>query len=249
MAVNGGPQPLYDTIGIDYARLRRPDPRIAALVHAALGEARTVLNVGAGAGSYEPPDREVTAVEPSSQMIAQRPPGSAPVVQASAERLPFPDNSFDAAMTVLSVHHWTDKRRGLAEMRRVARGPVVVLTFDPEGAYFWLADYLPALVELDQGPMPTMRQLADWLGPVGIAPVPIPHDCTDGFLCAYWRRPEAYLDPKVRAAISSFANLDDIAPALARLARDIETGDWARRNAALLDLDACDCGYRLVVAP
>jgi SAM-dependent methyltransferase len=241
-------QPLYDTIGVDYAKLRRPDPRIAAQIHAALGNAETVLNVGAGAGSYEPPDRSVTGVEPSARMIAQRPPGSAPVVRAFAEDLPFPDNSFDAAMTVLSVHHWTDKRRGLHEMRRVARGPVVVLTFDPECTYFWLADYIPALVDLDQGPMPTLDDLAAWLGPVGIAPVPIPHDCTDGFLCAYWRRPEAYLDPKVRAAISSFAKLGDITPALERLARDIETGEWSRRYSALLEMDACDCGYLLAVA-
>lgn len=240
-------QPLYDTIGTDYARLRRPDPRIAAQIHAALGDAATILNVGAGAGSYEPSDRSVTAVEPSSRMIAQRPPGSAPVVQASAEDLPFPDNSFDVAMAVLSVHHWTDKRRGLSELRRVARGPVVLLTFDPEREYFWLADYIPALVDLDRGQMPTLGQLADWLGRVDIAPVPIPHDCTDGFLCAHWRRPEAYLDPKVRAGMSSFAKLGDITPALQRLADDIETGEWARRNAALLDLDTCDCGYRLVV--
>jgi len=240
-------QPLYDSIGIDYARLRRPDPRIAAQIHAALGNARTVLNVGAGAGSYEPSNRSVTAVEPSAQMISQRPSGAAPVLQASAEDLPFPDNFFDAAMTVLSVHHWTDKRRGLHEMRRVARGPVVVLTFDPEHAYFWLADYIPALRDLDQGPMPTLSELAAWLGPVEIAPVPIPHDCTDGFLCAYWRRPEAYLDPKVRAAISSFAKLTNIAAPLQRLARDIETGEWARRHSALLDMAFCDCGYRLVV--
>lgn len=241
-------QPLYDSIGIDYARLRRPDPRIAAAIHAALGEAQTVLNVGAGAGSYEPPGRAVTAVEPSSRMIAQRPPGSTPVVQASAESLPFPDKSFDAAMTILSVHHWTDRRRGLAEMRRVARGPVVIFTFDPEASYFWLADYIPDLAALDQGTMPTLSELAQALGPIEVTPVPIPHDCSDGFLAAYWRRPRAYLDPKVRAAISSFARLGDISPALQRLARDIETGEWGRRQAGLLNLDAYDCGYRLVVA-
>ncbi|HSF96320.1 MAG TPA: class I SAM-dependent methyltransferase [Thermohalobaculum sp.] len=246
--MRAGPQPLYDTIGIDYARLCRPDPRIAAQIHAALGDAGSVLNVGAGAGSYEPADREVTAVEPSARMIAQRPPGSAPVVQAVAENLPFADKSFDAAMTVLSVHHWTDRRRGLAEMRRVARGPIVILTFDPESAYFWLADYIPALVDLDQGSMPTLGQVAAWLGPADVAAVPVPHDCTDGFLCAYWRRPEAYLDPRVRAAISSFARIGDIDAPLRRLARDIETGEWARRHAGLLALESCDCGYRLVVA-
>lgn len=241
-------RPLYDTIGIGYAQMRRPDPRIATRIHAGLGEARTVLNVGAGTGSYEPMDRTVIAVEPSSQMIAQRPPGAAPVVQAVAEELPFPDNSFDAAMSVLSVHHWTDRRRGLLEMRRVARGPVVLLTFDPESEYFWLVDYLPELVGLDQGQMPTLDEIDSWLGAVDTAPVPIPHDCTDGFLGAYWRRPGAYLDLGVRASISSFAKLGNIAPKLDLLARDVETGEWARRYAALLDLDECDCGYRLVVA-
>lgn len=147
---------LYDTIGVDYANLRKPDPRIAAQIGAALGPARTVLNVGAGAGSYEPSDREVTAVEPSLEMIRQRPHGAAPVVQASAESLPFADDSFDAAMAILTVHHWADKAQGLAELRRVSRGPVLVLTFDSAHRGNWLTDYLPGLIELDERIMPPM---------------------------------------------------------------------------------------------
>ena len=185
---------IYDTIGVDYANLRRPDPRFAAQIEAALGPARTVLNVGAGAGSYEPRDREVTAVEPSLEMIRQRPPGAAPVVQATAESLPFADNSFDAAMAILTVHHWADKAQGLAEMKRVSRGPVVVLTFDPEHRGNWLTDYLPALIDLDERIMPPMSDYVGGLGAVDIAPLPIPYDCSDGFLYAYWRCPHAYLD-------------------------------------------------------
>jgi SAM-dependent methyltransferase len=237
----------YDMIGVNYSELRKPDPRIAALIEEALGDARTVLNVGAGAGSYEPAGRRVTAVEPSIEMIRQRPSSAATVVQGRAEELPFGDGSFDAAMAVLTVHHWTDKAEGLKEMRRVTRGPSVILTYDASFRGFWLADYIPALVALDEAQMPPMADYEQGLGPVRVSPVPIPHDCTDGFLCAYWRRPAAYLDPRVRAAISSFWALGDVTEALARLERDIESGAWARRYAGLLDLDACDCGYRLVV--
>lgn len=237
----------YDRIGLDYAALRRPDPRIAAVIGAALGPARSVLNVGAGAGSYEPADREVTAIEPSLAMIRQRPAGAAPVIEGRAERLPFADNSFDASMAVLTVHHWSDQAEGLREMRRVTRGPVVVLTYDPAFRGFWLADYIPALVALDEAQMPPLADYEKWLGPVEIAPVPIPHDCRDGFLAAYWRRPRAYLDPRVRAAMSSFWKLGDVSAALGRLARDLDSGDWARLHAGLLERDQCDCGYRLVV--
>lgn len=238
---------IYDKIGLDYAQLRRPDPRIEAAIHAALGEARTVLNVGAGAGSYEPTDRQVTALEPSREMIAQRPPGSAEVVQGVAEDLPFEDKSFDAVMAVLTVHHWRDQAKGLAELRRVSRGPVVILTFDVTRTDFWLADYIPELVSLDEGQMPAMSLYGDVLGPVDIHPVEIPADCVDGFLCAYWKRPAAYLDERVRGAISSFWKIGDITPALTRLAADLESGAWEERYGALLALDRLDCGYRLVV--
>lgn len=239
--------PIYDTIGLDYANLRRPDPRIAAVIDKMLGDARRVLNVGAGTGNYEPGGREVVALEPSAEMIAQRPAGAAPVVQGSAEALPFADRSFDAAMGVLTVHHWTDPAKGLAEMRRVARGPVVLLTFDPAHRVAWLLDYWPQLAELDAAHMPPLSLYGEVLGPVEIIPLPIPHDCTDGFLYAYWRRPHAYLDQRVRQAISSFWKIDAEA-GLARLAADLESGAWEARYGDLLRQDAIDGGYCVVVS-
>jgi SAM-dependent methyltransferase len=239
---------LYDRIGLDYSRLRRPDPRIAAAIESALGAAETVLNVGAGSGSYEPADRQVIAVEPSFEMIRQRPPRSARAVQARAEALPFGDGSFDASMAILTVHHWRDKGAGLSEMRRVTRGRIVILTFDPSHRGAWLLDYLPELAALDEAQMPKMSDYEEWLGPVRISTVPIPHDCTDGFLYAYWRRPAAYLDPRVRSGSSSFWAIEDAEEGLRRLREDLEAGEWQRRHSDLLALDAHDLGYRLVVA-
>jgi SAM-dependent methyltransferase len=238
----------YDAIGGSYTGTRAEDPRIAAAIHAALGDARTVLNVGAGAGAYEPRDREVTAVEPSAVMRAQRPPGAAPCVDARAEALPFPDGAFDAAMAVLSDHHWTDRAAGLRELRRVARR-AVVFQWDP--AYrdaFWLVrDHLP---DFAAGMRGTFDVLRDALGAPREIPVPIPHDCRDGFLMAYWRRPEAYLDPAVRANISVFALLPpaQVDAMVASLRADLESGAWAARHADLLDREALDLGYRVVVA-
>lgn len=238
---------IYDRIGVDYSNLRKPDPRIAAPVLAALGSASSVLNVGAGAGSYEPADRSVTAIEPSAEMICQRKPFAAPAVQGHAEALPFPDNSFDAATAILTVHHWTDKARGLREMRRVARGRVIVLTFDPAHHGSWLADYLPQLARLDEVQMLPMTEYERWLGMVEIIPVPVPADCSDGFLHAYWRRPAAYLDPRIRRGISSFWALPDLDEGFARLREDLASGHWARRYGHLLNLDELDAGYRLIV--
>lgn len=238
---------VYDTIGINYAELRKPDPRIATVIHAALGPARTVLNVGAGAGSYEPADKVVTAVEPSLEMIRQRRAEAAPVIQASAEELPFADGAFDASMAVLTVHHWSDQGKGLRELRRVTRGPVVLLTYDPAFRGFWLTDYIPELIALDEGRMPPMDAYEQWLGPVTITPVPIPRDCTDGFLCAYWRRPEVYLDARIRSAISSFWKIGDVSAGLERLATDLRTGAWQERYGEVLGADALELGYRLVV--
>lgn len=238
----------YDTIGINYSDLRQSDPRIAAQIAEALGNARTVLNVGAGTGSYEPMDRAVTALEPSMSMLAKRGEAAGPAVQGRAEALPFADKSFDAAMAILTVHHWTDRRAGFAEMRRVTRGPIVVLTFDPSHRGNWLADYVPQLVALDEAIMPAMGDYQSWLGPVTIKPVRVPHDCVDGFLYAYWRRPQAYLDPRIRKAMSSFWAIDGAEDALQRLKHDLESGDWAAKYARFLDLDACDLGYRLVIA-
>lgn len=239
--------PIYDTIGLGYAGKRLPDPRIARAIHDALEGAETVLNVGAGAGSYEPVDRMVTALEPSVEMIRQRPQGSVKVIQGFAEHLPFADDEFDAAMAVLTVHHWTDFEAGLLEMRRVARQRLVFLTFDPCGPYFWLADYLPEIITLDQPIMPPIAEFRRILGEASVSPVLVPHDCTDGFLGAYWRRPEAYLDPQVRAAISTFAKLEDMPEGLARLEADLNSGVWAERYGHLLSVDALDIGYRLIV--
>jgi SAM-dependent methyltransferase len=236
--------------------VRQADPRLAYVISRALGDAHSVLNVGAGAGAYEPADREVTAVEPSSTMLAQRPPTAAPVVQANAEQLPVADDSFDAAMAILSDHHWTDRRRGLRELRRVARKRVVLFNQDPaEAARFWLTtDYLHGFLdlipELYQRPGAWAGGLAQDLGPVHVEPFSIPHDCSDGFYGAYWRRPDAYLRPEVRAGISVFALLDDreIAAGMRSLERDIQTGAWRHRNGDLLELHELDLGYQVVIA-
>jgi len=239
---------LYDTIGTGYSRVRSEDPRIAAAIWAALGDARTVVNVGAGTGSYEPRDREVTAVEPSEMMIAQRPPGAAPVVRATAEALPFEDDSFDAAMAVLSDHHWPDRAAGLRELRRVASRRAVVFTFDIAlNEVGWLTrDYLTTF--RPQGMR--IEELASHLGAQRIEPVPVPRDCRDGFLHAYWRRPDAYLDARVRDGISVFRLLPaaEVEAAMAALRADLASGEWERRNADILELDELDLGYRLLVA-
>jgi SAM-dependent methyltransferase len=240
---------LYDTIGIGYRALRRPDPRIAAAIVNALGPAASVVNVGAGAGSYEPDDRRVVAVEPSREMIRQRPAGAAPVVQASATALPFRAGAFDATLAVLTVHHWPDRARGLAELRRVARDRVVILTWEPDAARFWLVeDYFPELVAIDRAIFPTPDEMRRTLGPIEVHPLPIPHDCTDGFLGAYWRRPHAYLEATVRGAISTFSKLGDVEPGLSRLRNDLENGTWTRRHGPLLTRSDLDLGYRLVIA-
>lgn len=201
---------LYDTIGVDYSKLRTPDPRIAGLINHALGEAGTVLNVGAGAGSYEPVDRNVIAIEPSIEMIRQRPDHAAPVVQGTAEALPFAEDNFDAAMAILTVHHWSDQGQGLAEMRRVSRKRIVILTYDPAFRDAWQMDYCPQLVSLDAGQMPPMEFYARSLGKIEVTPVPVPHDCSDGFLYAYWRRPSAYLDARIRNGSSSFWRIEGV---------------------------------------
>jgi SAM-dependent methyltransferase len=216
-----------------------------------LGDAETVVNVGAGAGAYEPADRAVVAVEPSWRMIQQRGAGVPRVVQASAEALPFPDRTFDAALAVLTLHHWTDWRRGLDEMRRVANR-LVVFTSDPsEAGHFWLTDsYFPEILELDRRRYPSVTEVAGHVGNCNVEHVAIPHDCIDGFLAAFWRRPEAYLDPQVRAGMSGFALLDHAAVArgIARLEADLESGAWEQRFGHIRSLDALDVCYRLVVA-
>ena len=240
----------YDRIGRTYAATRATEPRIAARIWAALGDARTVVNVGAGTGNYEPPDREVTAVEPSPVMRAQRPPDAAPAIAGVAEQLPFEDAAFDAAMAVLTLHHWADWRAGCAELRRVARERVVVLSWDPSyRERMWLSDeYFESLSWEDVAHFPTLADQAAALD-AEIEVVPVPWDCRDGFFSAYWRRPEAYLDPAVRAGISTLARREEeLVEGLARLREDLESGEWARRHADLLALEELDLGYRLLVA-
>jgi SAM-dependent methyltransferase len=240
---------LYDRIGEVYTSTRRADARIAEMIWRGLGDANTVVNVGAGAGSYEPPDRRVVAVEPSWRMIQQRS-GSAPVVCGVAESLPFPAGAFDAALAILTLHHWTDWRRGLTEMKRVATRQVLV-AFDPDEVRgFWLtASYLPEIGELDRGRCPPLADIARALGPCRVQSIAVPYDCTDGFLAAYWRRPEAYLEPSVRAGISSFALLDPavVTRGVARLRSDVDSGVWDERFGHLRKADALDVGYRLVI--
>ena len=245
---------LYDTIGATYTVTRRTEPRIAAQVWAALGDARTVLNVGAGSGSYEPSDRRVTAVEPSAVMRAQRRADAAPCIAANAENLPFDDQSFDAAMAFATVHHWHDPIAGLLEMRRVARR-VVVFTCDTSDhswrRRFWLTrDYLPQVAALKAcRVLASLIKLAEVIG-ARMEPVLIPWDCADGFFEAYWRRPEAYLDENVRRGISVFTGVGSDAEqrAVRSLSDDLKSGRWTERNRDLLDLDAAELGLRLLIA-
>jgi SAM-dependent methyltransferase len=240
---------LYDTIGATYTVTRRTEPRIAEQIWAALGDARTVLNVGAGTGSYEPSDRDVTAVEPSAVMRTQRPAGAAPCLAGSAENLPFEDQSFDAAMALATIDHWQDPIAGLQEMRRVARG-VVVFTCDANDPdRFWLnRDYLPEHNGLWAG-RPSLTELAGAIG-ARTEPVPIPWDCADGFYEAYWRRPEAYLDENVRRGMSIWARVgpDVEQRAVRSLRDDLGSGRWAGRNRDLVDVDAAELDSRLLIA-
>ena len=242
-------RPEYDAIGRTYAATRRPDPRIAARLVDALGDARSVVNIGAGAGAYEPRDRLVIAVEPSWTMIRQRPLGTAAVIRAAAEEIPLGDASVDAVMAVLTVHHWTERERAFAEVRRVARRRAVFFTCDPAFSGWWLTrDYFPMIRCRDRARLPPLRAFGA-LGPVESAPVPIPRDCSDGFLAAHWGRPASYLDPRVRENISGFAGLTqaELEPGLVRLEQDLVSGEWERRNRAVLARAELDCGYRIVV--
>jgi len=242
---------LYDTIGATYTATRRTEPRIAAQVWAALGDARTVLNVGAGTGSYEPPGRDVTAVEPSALMRAQRPAGAAPCVAAVAETLPFEDQSFDAAIALHTVHHWPDPIAGLREMRRVARRVVVFTCDSSDTAWrrrFWLTrDYLPEVADFSVD-RPPLAELVRAIG-ARVEPVPIPWDCADGFFEAHWRRPEAYLDDHVRRGVSVWTRVGPDAEqrAVRSLGDDLVSGRWAERNRDLVALDAAELGLRLLV--
>ncbi len=237
---------LYDRIGHGYTNHRRPDPRISALIIKSLENCGSVVNVGAGPGSYEPSDRRVAAVELSETMIRQRPAGSAPVVRASAMALPFRDDSFSAAMAILTIHHWPDRDTGVRELKRVAKDRVVILSWEPPQEPFWLmSDYLPHFLDYDRKTFPPWFR--DDPDTVSITPVLVPHDCTDGFLCAYWRRPEAYLDPAIRNAISTFSRIGAYESGLERLRNELSDGTWHDRYGHLLDKTEMDFGYRLIV--
>jgi SAM-dependent methyltransferase len=246
-------RPRYDEIGVGYARTRREEPRFAALIDAALGDARTVVNVGAGAGSYEPDDRHVIAIEPSDVMAAQRPSHRVAAIRAGAGALPLRDASVDAAMAIVTVHHWdAEQERGVRELRRVARGPVVILTYDPRvSATMWLmADYLPEVAAMDHAIFPHPERLAGWLGgEVTIEPVPIPRDTPDWMLGSFWAHPERVLNPAARAATSGFARMEPaiVERCVAAVAADLTSGAWDERHGHLRALDAHDVGLRLLV--
>jgi SAM-dependent methyltransferase len=244
----------YDRIGEGYALTRREDPHIAAAIRDALGEARSVVNVGAGTGSYEPEDRYVIAVEPSDVMAAQRPPTIPPAVRASAGELPLRDDSVDAAMAVVTIHHWDHElERGIQELRRVARETVVILTYDPlvSGEMWLMADYLPEVAELDRRTFPAPERVAGWLGGrTRIEVVPIPRDTPDWMLGSFWAHPERVLDERARKATSGFARLDPtvVERVIREVGRDLESGVWDERHGHLRKLDAYDAGLRLIVS-
>jgi len=241
----------YEAHGAGYAAIRRPDPRIEALVHAALGDARTVLNVGAGAGSYEPADRYVIAIEPAAAMRAQRGSARVPAVAGFAEALPLDDGAVDAAMAMMTVHQWSDLHLGLAEMRRVARGPVVVMAGDGDRLpRYWLNDYAPELIAAERRRYPPIGQIAERIGArAEVHAVPIHLDCTDGFTEAFYGRPERLLDPAVRRAQSSWAFMPPGAEALfvETLSADLESGRWDARHGHLRTQPTFESSMRLIV--
>lgn len=257
------PSPVYDTIGRGYVAHRRPDPRWEALVSAQVrgdgggtepltaGRPRRLVNVGAGAGSYEPADCAVVAVEPSTVMVAQRPAGAAPVVRASASALPLPSNCADVAMAILTVHHWDDAAVGLAELCRVAPRRVVLgIDFELHSRFWLLDEYLPEVAATTRPLGPDADAIAAAIGATTSLVLPVPRDMEDGVLGAYWCRPDAYLDPAVRATCSGLALADPavIARGVRALEADLNSGAWQRRHAGLDELESIDLGYRLLVA-
>lgn len=238
----------YNIVGQHYSSLRKPDPVIARIIHSQLTDVLSIINIGAGTGSYEPLDKFIVAIDPSETMLAQRATNNAVLVRGCAEQLPFQTGSFDAALAVLTIHHWDNWEAGLREARRVAAKKIVIFTWVGMPHGFWLFDYFPEIEHIDKNLFPTVEQLSKVLGRVKVIPVPIPAMCTDGFLCAYWRRPESYLNPQIRSAISTFSRINNIESGLKKLSQDLETGAWHKRYCGLLDLPSHDFGYRLVVA-
>jgi len=240
---------IYDNIGNNYSVTRCTDPKIAEQLYAELQGATRIVNIGAGTGSYEPEDIELVAVEPSSVMISQRKAGSHRVEQAFAEKLPFENKSFSHAMTVLSMHHWQDRGRAFHEINRVATEKFVAITWDPTSEPFWLTrDYFPEIYEMDQRIFPDLEEIKEYFDEVTMRPLPIPSDCKDGFLTAFWKRPEAYLSNNVRQAMSPFSKIKNLAEGLQKLESDLASGAWARNNHAILGSSYLDVGYRLISA-
>ncbi|MEM7186082.1 MAG: class I SAM-dependent methyltransferase [Bacteroidota bacterium] len=239
----------YDHIGIDYAQQRKSDPRIAAQIHRHLRGAERILNIGAGTGSYEPLEANLVALEPSQAMIDQRPKGAYPVVKGTAEVLPFANNSFSHALTILSMHHWQQRELAFHEINRVVAQGFVAVTWNPESAPFWLTrDYFPEIIEWDRKIFPSLAEFDRYFDQVSVEPLLIPEDCIDGFLAAYWKRPAAYLEPSIRRSISSFSKLENIDQGLDRLAADIQSRKWHETNQHLLSQTVLDAGYVIVSA-
>jgi SAM-dependent methyltransferase len=241
----------YERHGRTYARHRRPDPRIAARIHAALGDARTVLNVGAGAGSYEPSDRWVLAVEPSATMRAQRPAGAAPAIAARAEALPFDDDAVDAAMACVTIHHWEPPAAGLAELRRVSRGPVVIFTFELDYLPAWQREFLREGLAKERPRFPAIDDVAAALGGrTRVERIPTPGDCADGFFEAFWRRPEGLLEEAVRGAQSMWALLEPSVEQriVDRLAAALDCGAWDAEHGYLREQESFQGALRLVIS-
>ncbi|MEO1053407.1 MAG: class I SAM-dependent methyltransferase [Bacteroidota bacterium] len=240
---------LYDDIGINYSSNRRTDSRIEEQLHAQLKGAKRIINIGAGTGSYEPKHIELVAVEPSSEMIAQRKEGSHPSVQAFVEALPFENNSFTHGMAILSMHHWKDKERAFKEINRVVTDRFVVLTWNPDAEPFWLTrDYFPEFHITDQSIFPSVDELKNYFEKVEVSPLLIPEDCQDGFMAAYWKRPEAYLNKKIRQSISAFSKITDPTTGLKQLEDDLTSGKWREKNQAILSQNVLDAGYVIITA-
>lgn len=240
---------IYDEIGINYSITRSTDPNVAKQFYSDIKDATRIVNIGAGTGSYEPEDIDLVAVEPSAEMITQRKDGSHSVIQASAENLPFEDNSFSHAMTVLSMHHWENRIRAFSEINRVTTKKFVAITWDPKSEPFWLTrDYFPEIHEMDKRIFPEMEDFKEHFDDVEIRSLQIPHDCQDGFFAAFWKRPKAYLSPEVRQATSPFSKVKNLSEGLQKLEDDLISGAWAKNNYAILNESSLDAGYRIVSA-
>ncbi len=242
----------YEQLGIDYSAIRRPEPRFGALIRSAFDTSKSLLNVGAGAGSYEPDDMDVVAVEPSASMRAQRPSNLVRAIDATAENLPFEDNSFDASLASITVHQWSNLEAGLREMRRVTKGPVVFFTFEPLSLQkYWLSDYAPEMMSYESGRMPGFDLIESYLGgSIEIVPVPIPSDCVDGFAEAFYGRPEAFLDERVRRAQSAwgFVSRDVEVASVELLRTELENGSWDLKHGELRARSEYAGSLRLIIS-